>query len=112
MDEAATPQARRAPTRGSGAGPAAWPAHPFLIAAASVFSLYAANLRETTLADALSALAAALALAFVLFAAFGVALRRFGPRAAVLASVVLIGALYYTPLTIWLNRFVGAVHPE
>ena len=32
-------------------GAATWPLHPFLFGAAAVFSLYAANLRETTFAD-------------------------------------------------------------
>ena len=93
-------------------GAATWPLHPFLFGAASVFSLYAANLRETTFADVAAAFGAVLALTLILFLGFGAALRRFGPRAAILASVALVGGLYYADLTLWLNRFVGAVHPE
>ena len=93
-------------------GAATWPLHPFLLGAASVFSLYAANLRETTFADVAAAFGAVLALTLILFLGFGAALRRFGPRAAILSSVALVGGLYYADLTIWLNRFVGAVHPE
>src|SRR5688572_3129007 len=67
---------------------ASWPLHPFLFGAASVVSLYAANLRETTLGDVRAAVGGVLALALILFLGFGAALRCFGPRAAILASVV------------------------
>ena len=89
-----------------------WPLHPFLFGAASVFSLYAANLRETTLGDIGAALGGVFALALVLFLGFGMLLRRFGPRAAILASVVLVIGLHYADLALWLNRYIGAAHPE
>ena len=91
---------------------ASWPLHPFLFGAASVVSLYAANLRETTLGDVGAAVGGVLALALILFLGFGAALRCFGPRAAILASVVLVGGLHYADLTLWLNRYIGAAHPE
>ena len=48
---------------------ASWPLHPFLFGAAAVFSLYAANLRETTFGDVGAALGgvAGLALACKLY---------------------------------------------
>jgi len=91
---------------------ASWPLHPFLFGAASVASLYAANLRETSFADVGAAIGAVLAVALILFLGFGLALRRFGPRAAILASVVLVGGLHYADLSLWLNRYIEATHPE
>ena len=78
----------RTEMRSSGAS---WPLHPFLFGAAAVFSLYAANLRETTVGDVGAALGGVLVLALILLLGFGAALRRLGPRAAILASIVLIG---------------------
>lgn len=97
---------------GGGAADGGWPLHPFLFAAAPVLSLYASNLRETNLGDMTSAMAAALCLALVLFLGFGVALRRFGARAAVLASVVVLVALHYTDLAVRLGGLAGVAWPE
>ena len=91
---------------------ASWPLHPFLFGAASVFALYAANLRETTFGDVVVAVGGVLAVALTLFLGFGAALRCLGPRAAILASVVLVGGLHYADLTLWLNRSIGATYPE
>ena len=91
---------------------ASWPLHPFLFGAAAVFTLYAANLRETTFGDVGAALGGVLVFALILLLGFGAALRRLGPRAAILASVVLLGGLHDADLTLWLNRYIGAAHPE
>ena len=92
---------------------ATWPLHPFLFAAASIFSVYAANLRETTFADVATALGAVLALTCTVFVAYGVAVRRLGARAAVLTTVTIMALLHYADLSLWMNRFVGgAVYPE
>ena len=89
---------------------ASWPLHPFLFGAAAVSSLYAANLRETTLGDVGAALGGVLVVALVLLLGLG-APRRLGPRAAILASVVLGWASLCRPRP-WLNRYIGAAHPE
>lgn len=84
------------------------PLHPFLFAAASVFALYASNLREVNLSDMATALAGGLGAALVLFLVFGAVFRRFGTRAAILASIVLVAALYYVELVSLANRLAGA----
>ena len=49
---------------------ASWPLHPFLFGAAAVFSLYAANLRETTFGDVGAALGGVLVFALILLLGF------------------------------------------
>ena len=82
--------------------------HPFLFVAASVFSLYASNLREVSISDVTAALAAGLGAALILFLGLGVAFRTFGAKAAILASVVLVVGLFYADIVTSANRFVGA----
>jgi hypothetical protein len=90
-----------------GAGLAGYPLHPFLFAAGSVLSLYVTNLSETAFADVAAPLAGALAFALALFLGFGTVLRGFGPRAAILASIVLVIALHHENLFWWLNDWIG-----
>ncbi|MCV0396424.1 MAG: LTA synthase family protein [Rhizobiaceae bacterium] len=81
--------------------------HPFLFAAASVLGLGASNLREVYFTDVAPALAAVLALALVLFVAFGAVLRTFGAKAALLASIAIVAGLYYAELVDAANRYLG-----
>ncbi len=81
--------------------------HPFLLAAASVFVLYASNLHELYFADVVTVLAAALGAALVLFLVFGAALRSFGAKAAILASTVLVPTLFYVEIVHAVNRNIG-----
>jgi hypothetical protein len=92
-------------------GPAVWPLHPVLFAAASVLALYTSNLRETSFGDVAPALVTVVGSAVLLVAAIGLLLRDFGQRAAVLASIVLVGALYHAGLFGRLNGLLGGVLP-
>jgi hypothetical protein len=81
--------------------------HPFLFAGASVFRLYATNLRVLYFSDVIAALAAALVAALVLFVAFGVVLRNFGAKAAILASATLVAGLFYVEIIDAVNWYAG-----
>jgi hypothetical protein len=81
--------------------------HPFLFAAASVFRLYAANLRVLYFSDVVAALAAALAAALLLFLAFGAVFRNFGAKAAILASAALVAGLFYIEIVDAVNWYAG-----
>ena len=81
--------------------------HPFLFAAASVFRLYAANLRMLYFSDVLAALAAALAAALLLFLAFGAVFRNFGAKAAILASAAVVTGLFYIEIVDAANWYAG-----
>lgn len=83
------------------------PLHPFLFAAASVFTLYASNLREVNLSDMAAALAGALGAALVLFLVFGALFRPLGIRAAMLASIVIVASLFYVEFVSLANRVTG-----
>jgi hypothetical protein len=91
--------------------PAAWPIHPLLFAAASVSALYVTNLRGMHFDDAVPALAAMVGAAFVLLLALGAAFRGIGPRAAVAASIILIGVIYGPDLFGRLDRLLGGALP-
>ena len=92
-------------------GPATWPLHPFLFAAASVVALYASNLREMSFAAAVPVVAAAVGVAAALFLSVGALMRDFGPRPAVFTSVVLVAALYHEALFGRLNWLLGGAFP-
>ena len=85
----------------------ALPLHPFLLAATSVFVLYASNLHELYFADVVSVLAAALGAAVVLYLIFGAALRSFGAKPAILASTVLVAGIFYVEIVHAVNRNIG-----
>ena len=93
-------------------GAARWPLHPVLFAAASALVLYASNLRETHFVDIAPTLAMAVASALALLLIFTAATRSFGPRAAILASLLLLGALYHVALFEWLDRLFGGALPN
>ena len=85
----------------------ALPLHPFLFAATSVFLLYASNLDELYFSDMATVLAVALGAALLLFLAFGAVLRSFGPKAAILASAVVVAGLYYLEIVGGANWHLG-----
>jgi hypothetical protein len=87
------------------------PAHPFLLAAASVLPLYAGNLRETFFADVASTLAVVLAVALALHLALAAVLRDLGPRTAILTSAILFLTLNYDYLFHKLNRWLEGGYP-
>ena len=88
------------------------PLHPVLFAAASALALYASNLRETHFADIAPTLAMAVACALALLLVFAALTRSLGPRAAILASLLLLGALYQVALFERLDRLFGGVLPN
>ena len=88
----------------SQAGIADSPLHPFLFAAFSVVAPYAANLRETSLGDIVTPLIVVTAAAALLFAAFGRLVGRYGPRAALLTSILLAGTIFHLDLFSWVHR--------
>jgi hypothetical protein len=92
-------------------GPATWPLHPFLFAAASVVALHASNLRETSFDAVMPVLGATVGAAVVLFLSVGALLRDFGPRVAVFTSVVLVAALYHEALFGRLNWVLDGALP-
>jgi hypothetical protein len=87
---------------------ARFPAHPFLLAAYAVFALYASNLRETGFDDVAPSLVVVLGLTGAAFLGLGLLFRSFGARAALVTSVLVVGALFYVELLSWLNRTFGA----
>ena len=80
------------------------PLHPFLFAAASVFALYASNLRELSFADIAPTLAVTLGLALALLVLFALLFRSLTGKAAILASLVLVTALSYGDLVATASR--------
>ena len=106
---AARPATADRPT--SQAGIADSPLHPFLFAAFSVVAPYAANLRETSLSDIVTPLIVVTAAAALLFAAFGRLVGRYGPRAALLTSILLAGTIFHLDLFSWVHRHLGGLVP-
>ncbi|MGH6865219.1 MAG: sulfatase-like hydrolase/transferase, partial [Methyloceanibacter sp.] len=72
-----------------------------------MFRLYASNLHELYLSDVAIALAAALGAALILFLTFGVTLKNFGAKAAILASAALVPGLFYVEIVDAVNWYVG-----
>jgi hypothetical protein len=93
-------------------GVARWALHPVLFAAASALVLYASNLRETHFSDIAPTLAVAVVCALALLVVFAAATRSFGPRAAILASLPLLGALYHIALFQRVDRLFGGALPN
>jgi hypothetical protein len=87
------------------------PLHPFLLAAASVLSLYAANLRETFFSDVVPTLAVVLGVAVVLHLAIGAALRSLGAKTAIVTTIILVLSLNYAELFQTLNRWLEGGYP-
>ena len=96
----------------SQAGAADLPLHPLLFAAFSVFAPYAANLRETSFSDVVVPLIVATAAAAFLFIVAGRLAGRYGPRAALIASIVLVGTMFHLEGFAWVNRHLGDAIPN
>lgn len=114
VESEALPGSADPPPAGAGRlkpGVADWPLHPFLFGAYSVLSLYASNLREIGFSSVVVPLGVVTTAALGLFAAFGLALRRFGPRSAIMASIVMVGILFYADLAAWFGRLSGGALP-
>jgi hypothetical protein len=101
---------RKAPVTPSREG-RSFPFHPFLLAAASVLALFANNMKEAALVDILPSLGAVLGFALVVVLVLGALFRGFGPRTALLASIVVIGSLFYARLHFWTNQSLGGGLP-
>lgn len=92
-------------------GPAVYPLHPFLLAAASIFVPFADNLRELTPTDVAFPLATVLVIALGLYLVSAALLRTFGPPAALFASIPLIAGIHYVDIVDLLSRWTGgAIH--
>lgn len=89
------------------AAPVTWPLHPFLFAAASVLALMSRNLFQTSFADVAPALAGTLIFALLVYLAVAALRRRRDAATAVIASVWVVGALYYAGLLEGLNAAFG-----
>ena len=84
-----------------------FPLHPFLLAAASVLALFANNMKEAAVVDILPTLGAVLGFALAVFLLLGLLFRGFDARTALLASIVVVGCLYYARMHFWLNQSLG-----
>ena len=100
----------RSRSTGRGVG-RTFPFHPFLLAAASVLALFANNVKEAALVDVLPVLGVVLGFTLAVFLVLGLLFRGFGARTALLASIVVIGCLYYARMHFWLNQSLGGGLP-
>jgi hypothetical protein len=91
--------------------PAVWPLHPILFAAASVLEFYTTNLGGMHFAQAVPVLFSMVVAAVVLLLLFSAAFREMGPRAAILASLFLIGLIYGPDLFARLDRLLLGALP-
>ena len=98
--------ATRTPAK-SNASERVYPFHPFLLAAASVLAVYANNVNQASLLDSLPALGAVLGFALFVLLMMGLLCRTFSARAAVLASIVVLGCLFYARLFFWVDPKAG-----
>lgn len=110
-DPASSEESSTTLRRPASAGLADSPLHPFLFAAFSVFAPYAANLRETSFADVATSLVVVTATAALLFVVLGRMVGRYGPRAALLASIVLAGTIFHFDVFSWVNQHIGEAIP-
>lgn len=87
--------------------PGGYPLHPFLFALASVLALMANSLNQATFAHVAPALVGVTLFAGALY--FGIALlrRRLDARTAVIASIWIVGCLFYSDLFGPLNEQLG-----
>lgn len=104
-----TPQTLRTPEGAASAR--ALPLHPFLFAAASVLALLARNLNQTTLIELLPALVAATLFALAAYLVTVALRRRWDAASAVIASIWVVGCLYYQDLFNRLNWWLDGGFP-
>lgn len=88
-----------------------YPLHPFLFAVAPVLLLLSSNLSQATFVHAVPTMVGALAFALGVYLASAALRRRFDVRAAVIASLWVIGALFYAGLFTELNRLLDGDYP-
>jgi hypothetical protein len=88
-----------------------YPLHPFLFAAASVMAIMARNLDHTSFADIVPALAGVLLFALAIYLAVALARRRFDRLSAVIASIWIVGCLFYAGLFGRVNAMVDGGFP-
>lgn len=82
------------------------PLHPFLFAAASVLALLAGSVNYAFVSDAYGLLAGTLGFALVIYLLAVLLRRRFDPVAAVIASIWVVGSLFYLQVFGGINRSV------
>jgi hypothetical protein len=95
----------------TGASRRVYPLHPFLFAGSSVLTLLAHNLNQATFADVAPALVGVLALAGGIYLLVAALRRRFDAATAVVASIWVVGAVYYIDLFRPLNRLLDGGYP-
>lgn len=88
-----------------------WPLHPFLLAAASVFTLMARNLNHTSFDDVFPSLFGALLIAAAVYLTVVLIRRQFDATAAVVASIWVSGVVYYSGLFGDINRWLDGGFP-
>ena len=84
-----------------------WPLHPFLFALASVLALMANSLNQMTFFHVAPALASVLVFAVLVYVIPAASRRRLDARTAVIASVWIVGCLFYVDLFGALNDLLG-----
>lgn len=84
-----------------------WPVAPFLIAAASVLTLMAENLNQTSFADIAGALIGTAAFAALVVAGVAALRRSLDAGTSVIASLWVTSAAFYTELYLSLNTALG-----
>jgi hypothetical protein len=88
-----------------------YPLHPFLFALASVLALMANSLNQASFTDAAPALIGSLVFAAVIVLAVAALRRRFDARTAVIASIWVVGCLFYAGLFNNLNTLIDGGFP-
>lgn len=84
-----------------------YPAHPFMFALAAVLTMKANGLSHLTYGDAAAAVAGSLLFAVAVLLLAAAVLRRLDSRAAVIASIWIVGCIYYNSLFGYNGPFGG-----
>lgn len=109
-DERAGPGRRPAKARRASPG-LELPLHPFLFALASVVAYLASGREQATLGDAAPALVGVFLTAGILYLVVALLRRRFDAATAIIASIWVVGGLYYWRLFGSLNRWLDGGYP-
>lgn len=92
-------------------GDRSWPLHPFLFAIAPVLAMYARNLEHSTFAGILPALVGTLIFAMLVYLVVAASRRSFDRLSAVIASIWIVGCLFYLELFGRLNHLLDGGYP-
>ncbi|MGF1622949.1 MAG: hypothetical protein ACFCUR_20355 [Rhodomicrobiaceae bacterium] len=84
-----------------------YPIHPFMFAIVSVLAMLANGLDHADYADIVPALGGSLAFALTALLLAGAVIRRLDARTAVIASIWIVGSLYYASLFDDINKLLG-----